>query len=331
MYQKKVHIILISCALALFSNRINAQEIRVIDNKGTIETVNNNRVFTSATNPNNPTIITLENDIWFDTSATPNIVKIWDKTSNDWKIVNDNTPHTGTTGSVFFANTDGTPTEDNDQLFWNNLTKSLYIGNPLVGTNKLNVNGTIRTSGLNNADGTVGLPSYRFFNDSNTGMYSDANDELKFSTNGTNALTINANQDVSINEDLSVTGAYNDSSSDSGTNGQFLSSTATGTNWVDPNIVAVINKTTDYTLELTDNGKVFTFNSATDVTLTVPNGFPIGYNISIYQIGAGQVTIVGGATILNRLSRFKTAGTNAGVGLIATAADIFHLTGDLKR
>ncbi len=38
-----------------------------------------------------------------------------------------------------------------------------------------------------------------------------------------------------------------------------------------------------------------------------------------------------GVTVLNRLSRFKTAGKDAGAGLICTSTNNFHLTGDLKR
>jgi|GEM_PF-4403704 len=92
-------------------------------------------------------------------------------------------------------------------------------------------------------------------------------------------------------------------------------------------------KTGDYTLTAADNYSALTFDSTTDVTLTIPTGLSIGYNVSIYQIGAGQVTISAGAgaTIKNRLSRFKTAGLDAGVGIISTATDIFHVTGDLKK
>ncbi len=94
----------------------------------------------------------------------------------------------------------------------------------------------------------------------------------------------------------------------------------------------VLTKTANYTLTPADNGNVLTFNSATDVTLTAPTGLPIGFNISVYQIGDGQIIFNGaaGVTLKNRLSRFKTAGKDAGVGILCTATNIFHLTGDLK-
>lgn len=97
--------------------------------------------------------------------------------------------------------------------------------------------------------------------------------------------------------------------------------------------VQILPKTTDYTVIAQDNGKIFTFDSAVDVTITIPAGLPVGFNISIYQISDGRVTISGdgGVEIKNRLNRFRTAGKDAGVGLVCTATNIFHLTGDLKQ
>jgi hypothetical protein len=97
--------------------------------------------------------------------------------------------------------------------------------------------------------------------------------------------------------------------------------------------VGVQNKTTDYTLQSTDNRSVLTFNSATPVTLTIPAGLPVGFNISVYQLGIGQVQILGsgGVTVRHRLSRTKTAGQDAGVGIVATATNSYHLTGDLSN
>lgn len=105
---------------------------------------------------------------------------------------------------------------------------------------------------------------------------------------------------------------------------EIMTSTVTAT---------VSSKTASYTLVNDDNGSILTFNSNSDMTLTVPSGLSIGYHISIYQIGTGKVTIVGsgGVAIKNRLSRFKTAGKDSGVGIICTATNTFHATGDLKK
>ncbi|MFD1063182.1 hypothetical protein ACFQ1Q_07975 [Winogradskyella litorisediminis] len=55
----------------------NAQEVRVIDNKGTIQQIRNNQVTTSATAPINP----LEGDVWYDTSGNTTVTKTYDGTS----------------------------------------------------------------------------------------------------------------------------------------------------------------------------------------------------------------------------------------------------------
>lgn len=64
-------VVVLTSVLALFSIRANAQEVNVVDNKGTIQTVNNNNVTRNATAPTNP----VENDIWFD--STTNQIKIY--------------------------------------------------------------------------------------------------------------------------------------------------------------------------------------------------------------------------------------------------------------
>ncbi len=94
----------------------------------------------------------------------------------------------------------------------------------------------------------------------------------------------------------------------------------------------VTTKTASYTLTAEDNGNILKIDSSTDVKIEVPSGLPIGFNVSVYQVGEGKVYFVENSTTLkNRLSRFITAGKDAGVGLVATGRDIFHLTGDLKK
>ncbi|MBL6663660.1 MAG: hypothetical protein ISP71_06090 [Flavobacteriales bacterium] len=64
---------------SFFLFEINAQQVRVIDNKGTLQDVTSNVVTTSATAPTNP----VEGDVWFDT--TTNISKIYD--GSVWKVI----------------------------------------------------------------------------------------------------------------------------------------------------------------------------------------------------------------------------------------------------
>lgn len=109
-----------------------------------------------------------------------------------------------------------------------------------------------------------------------------------------------------------------------------------GVNWIrivdlTPVVTPLVG---DYMLTAADDRSVLTFNrsNGANITLTVPLGLPIGFNVSIYQIGTDAVNIVGagGVVVSNRLARFRTAGQNAGAGLISTANNVFHLTGDLR-
>ncbi|WP_422083886.1 hypothetical protein [Ulvibacterium sp.] len=124
----------------------------------------------------------------------------WDNATTTWVPAADNGNITGTAGSIFFAeNGTGLPTENNAQLFWNNTLDRLGIGtdNP---ANKLHVTGQIRTEGVASSEGNATEPAYSFStgNDSNTGMFRAAADQLAFSTGGTEAMRIDAGQNVGI-------------------------------------------------------------------------------------------------------------------------------------
>jgi hypothetical protein len=78
-------------------------------------------------------------------------------------------------------------------------------GNVAIGAitpqDKLDVDGQIRArNGFAATDGTANLPSYGFYtnNDNDTGMFRAAVNQLAFSTGGTEALRINASQNVGI-------------------------------------------------------------------------------------------------------------------------------------
>lgn len=319
--------------LTLFFLQITvAQKLNAIDQKGTKIEIINNKVTTAATAPSNPN----SNDIWFDTSTTPFTLKVYNGTA--WLIME----HTGTEGSVFFAGADGIITEDNTKFFWNKEKSRLGIGTA-APKNAISVVGKIDV-----ANGEVGEPSYTFDSQLGTGMFYKPNSDPKtigalgFSVGGTESFNIDNSQQVNFFKNVRLAGKLLDGTSSAGTSGQVLSSktigTVTTTAWIDPKLVDVLPLTASYTLTLADSGKVITMTSAEATVITVPSTLPVGYNVSIYQLGAGSVKITGsGVTISNRLNRFKTAGPNAGVGLVGTVATVaggnattFHLTGDLK-
>ncbi|MEE1973909.1 hypothetical protein, partial [Maribacter flavus] len=144
---------------------------------------------------------------------------------------------TGITGSIFFADATGAPTENNVQLFWD--TANNYLG---VGTNtpdrKLDVEGEIRGNQFSSTGGTEAEPAYSFStgDDANTGMFRPAADEIGFSVGGEEALRIEeegGNTNVTIFQSLTLDNLLLDKDGDAGTPGQILSSTGTETDWID--------------------------------------------------------------------------------------------------
>ena len=319
---------------------VKAQEVTVIDHKGTLVNVTNNLVTTSATTP----LVPLSNDIWFDT--TTNITKVYDGTQwleidpdavttaatapavpvigdiwfDDTNASNIETyvwdgsswveiAHRGTTGSVFFAGADGKATEDNSAFFWNNTAKSLFIGGILSGTHKLYVNGSTRTLGISNDNGTAGTPSYTFTDDPDTGMYRTAANELAFSTQGTEALHIDNLQRVGIGigapdeslhiaNNMRLNGAFEDKDGDKGTVGQVLTSTGTGTDWETPfsTTAAEIYRSTTSTSNLGTGFGNITMNSTGIID---PDYMTSTTSITVSNTGRYRITFRVTATVIN--------------------------------
>ena len=92
---------------------------------------------------------------------------------------------------------------------------------------------------------------------------------------------------------------------------------------------------TTFTPGLTDAGKLVTASNAAAISLTIPTdasvNFPIGTQLLVMQLGAGQVTVSavtpGTTTIISR-SGTKTAGQYALISLIKVAANQWVVGGD---
>ena len=88
---------------------------------------------------------------------------------------------------------------------------------------------------------------------------------------------------------------------------------------------------TTYTLVAGDNGKIVTVSNASAITVTVPASLPTGFNCTVVQKGAGQITFAASSTTLNNRQSFtKTAGQYAAVAVIMYASNTFILQGDMQ-
>ncbi|WP_394975042.1 beta strand repeat-containing protein [uncultured Croceitalea sp.] len=155
-----------------------------------------------------------------------------------WQNTADATLSGTTPGALLFADIGGAISENPAQLFWDAANTRLGVGTntPAVGT-ELDVAGVGRFQGiLNTSAGSVTLPAYRFNTDEDTGMWRDGADELVLVAGGTEGLRIDmagAVTTTTVPEVLELNGTLLDINNDSGTTGQLLSSTATGTDWID--------------------------------------------------------------------------------------------------
>lgn len=91
---------------------------------------------------------------------------------------------------------------------------------------------------------------------------------------------------------------------------------------------------TSYSVQASDENKLYAFSSATAVTLTVFTNasvpIPVGYRLDLAQMGAGKVTVAasGGVTITATPSLGLRAQGSA-ASLIKVGTDAWLLTGDL--
>jgi len=102
-----------------------------------------------------------------------------------------------------------------------------------------------------------------------------------------------------------------------------------GGNKIEDFDASINDKTDDYTLLASDNGKVVVMNKSSAVTVTVPSGLGAGFNCSFVQKGAGQVSFsASSTTINNRQSHTKINAQYGVASLLAYADDTFVLAGD---
>jgi hypothetical protein len=163
---------------------------------------------------------------------------------------------------------------------------------------------------------------------------SPANGLLVYQTDATNGFYVNTGTPaapiwtrvgmdwVRTGNDLSYT-LGNVSTTGNFTGGNASSSTLSG---FGANVLTI---SANYPLTAADNGRIIQSSSASAITVTIPTGLPTGFNCTIVQMGAGQITFSG--TYLNRTGFTKTASQYAVVSILHLGSNSIIVTGEMSN
>ena len=161
-----------------------------------------------------------------------------------------------------------------------------------------------------------------------------ANGLMVFQTDGVSGFYLNTGAAASpvwtrVNVDWIKTGndiAYtsgNISTTGNLTGGNASTSTISG---FAANVGTILSA---YNITASDNGKILQSTSATAITITIPTGLPTGFNCTVVQMGAGQLTFSG--TYFNRGSFTKSASQYSIVSIIHLGSDKIIVSGEMSN
>ena len=167
-----------------------------------------------------------------------------------------------------------------------------------------------------------------------TAIPSPANGLLVYQTDDVSGFYVNSGTSASpawlrVNTNWTRTGndiAYttgNISTTGTLTGGNSSTSTISG---FGANVTSI---STNYSLVAADNGKIIQSTSVSALTVTIPAGLPTGFNCTIAQMGAGQITFSG--TYLNRGGFTKSASQYAVVSVIHLGSNTILVTGEMSN
>ena len=100
--------------------------------------------------------------------------------------------------------------------------------------------------------------------------------------------------------------------------------------------MTVTNKTSTYTLALSDMNSVVTLSAASETTLSIPANsavsLPIGSTVTVVQLGSGQIVVDGnGYDLSSSTGHMKTASQHSVITLYKINANEWVLAGDLSK
>ena len=107
-----------------------------------------------------------------------------------------------------------------------------------------------------------------------------------------------------------------------------------GTMWIQiaNGLIIDNSKNSSFTLNATDNNKIFLISSSSAVSVTVsnssPNVLPVGFSCQFIQGSNGAITIAGSGITLNSANGLSTRATNSVIGLVVNSTSTGFVFGD---
>lgn len=88
---------------------------------------------------------------------------------------------------------------------------------------------------------------------------------------------------------------------------------------------------TTYSFLATDNGKILTMSNAGGITAAIPTGLPVGFSVTVIQLGAGQVgfSADAGVTLNSYNSLKKIVGQHGSASVVIYSSNTANLAGSL--
>jgi hypothetical protein len=84
-------------------------------------------------------------------------------------------------------------------------------------------------------------------------------------------------------------------------------------------------------LAATDNGTIIQSSASSGITITIPIGLPTGFNCMLLQMGTGQLTFAGGATLINRSNFTKSVGQYAIISIVHLGSNTVLVSGEMSN
>jgi len=167
-----------------------------------------------------------------------------------------------------------------------------------------------------------------------TAITTPANGLLVYQTDGVTGFYVNSGTSASptwtrvtmdwvrTGNDIAYT-AGNVSTTGNLTGGNASTSTISG---FAANVTSI---SANYPITAADNGKILQSTASSAITVTIPSGLPTGFNCTVVQMGAGQITFSG--TYVNRTGFNKTASQYSVVSILHLGSNSIIVTGEMSN